>query len=97
VRVAVPLVPALWFIQADISSKAIWDFGLSVGMLIVIIVLWREDRKSREKVQEASDQRYQDLVGMLTGLVQYNTQALTELRGTLAGKVVKCPYAGEGG
>ena len=84
--------PSFLLLQVDLGSKTVWDFGVAVGMLLVVVALWREDRKGREKAQESSEERYSSLVGTLTDLLRSNTRALTELRSALDSKIIDCPY-----
>jgi hypothetical protein len=82
------------------AESYIERFGVAGVTIILIVFLWREDRKGRIEQQNASNQRYVDLVNKLTEVIQSSTAAATRsadetagMREDLRGAIISCPYA----
>jgi hypothetical protein len=91
-------VPAWWLIQTAPPSPEVstWgQLGIGFAMAVLIAALWREDRKSRIEHQASSDDRYTELVKMLTGIIERNTTASVQLGEKLSGKITNCPLAAD--
>ena len=91
----VAFLPAWWFMQIGNGSiqkpNPIAEYGIGIGMALLIAALWREDRKSRIEYQASADVRYESVVSQLKDIIHGNTTAMTTLADKLAGKVNNCP------
>ena len=91
----VAFLPAWWFMKVNNGSlqkpNPIAEYGIGIGMALLIAALWREDRKSRIEYQASADVRYESVVSQLKDIIHGNTTAMTTLADKLAGKVNNCP------
>lgn len=99
------LIPAWWWtgiIATQVAPTAgvvggvnLFEYGIGIGMALLIAALWQQDRKSRVAQQKAADARYGAVVEQIKSMVQENTAAMTKLSEGLAGKISNCPISAD--
>jgi hypothetical protein len=95
------VLPAWWFLQSSAnqitphSINVFAEYGIGVGMVLLLAALWREDRKSRIEFQSDADKRYGMLVDQMKNIVQDNTKAMVTLADGMKGKITNCPFGND--